>query len=51
MNKLSGLLNGLKKVAKISVYLLAFVKILDFAIATLDDINPKPEEQKELENE
>ena len=51
MNKLNGLLNGLKKVAKISVYVLAFVKILDFAISTLDEINPKPEEQKEVENE
>lgn len=51
MNRLEGLLNGLKKISKISVYVLAFVKILEFSIATLDEISPKPEEQKTVENE
>ena len=30
---------------------MAIVKIIEFAIATLDEIDPKPEEAKKIENE
>jgi hypothetical protein len=48
---LDALLEGLKKVSKVGIYILAGVKILDFAIETLDGIKEKPEVQKEVENE
>ncbi|WP_291287333.1 hypothetical protein [Flavobacterium sp.] len=44
-------LENLKKVSKVGIYILAGVKILDFAIETLDGLKEKPEVQKEVENE
>lgn len=44
-------LENLKKVSKIGIYILAVVKIVDFAVETLDGIKEKPELQKEVENE
>ncbi|MDQ8014469.1 MAG: hypothetical protein REI96_18620 [Flavobacterium nitrogenifigens] len=49
--KLEAILQGLKKVSKVGIYILAFVKIIDFAIETLDGIEQKPLEQKQSENE
>lgn len=48
---LEGLLEGLKKVSKVGIYILAVVKIVDFAVETLDEIKEKPGQKKEVENE
>jgi hypothetical protein len=51
MNKFKGIANGLKFVLKFGVYIMAIIKIVEFAIATLEDIEPKSEEPKKVENE
>lgn len=48
---LEAFLQGLKKVSKVGIYILAVVKIVDFAVETLDGLKEKPELQKEVENE
>jgi hypothetical protein len=42
MKKVSGIVNGLKFVLKYAVYVMAIIKIVEFAISTLNEI----EEQK-----
>ncbi|MFH6942410.1 hypothetical protein [Flavobacterium sp. FlaQc-50] len=41
MKKLGGILNGLKTVAKFSIYAVAFLKIIQYAIDTIEDLQPK----------
>lgn len=46
MKKVSGIVNGLKFVLKYAVYAMAIIKIVEFAINTLDGIDePKKENQ------
>ncbi|MFV8344584.1 hypothetical protein [Flavobacterium sp. ZB4P13] len=47
MNKINGIVNGLKFVLKFGVYIMAIVKIVEFAVATLEELKP----QKKLEDE
>lgn len=51
MNKINGIVNGLKFVLKFGVYIMAIVKIIEFAIATLDEVNPEKQPVKTVENE
>ena len=51
MNRLGGVIGTLKFVLKFGVYIMAIVKIIEFAIETLDAIEPKQETQKLKENE
>jgi hypothetical protein len=41
MKKVSGIINGLKFVLKYTVYIMALIKIIEFAISTLDEIGEK----------
>jgi hypothetical protein len=41
MNKVNGIVNGLKFVLKYGIYLMALVKIIEFAIETLTAIDTK----------
>lgn len=48
MKKVSGIVNGLKFVLKYAVYAMAIIKIVEFAITTLDSIEePKTKENGE----
>ena len=38
MKKLSGIVNGLKFVLKYAVYVMAIIKIIEYAITTLDEL-------------
>lgn len=51
MNKVNGAINGLKFVLKFGVYIMAIVKIVEFAVATLEEIKPIKEAQNKVENE
>lgn len=50
MNKVNGIVNGLKFVLKYGIYLMALVKIIEFAIETLTSIDTK-EQLKSQPNE
>lgn len=41
MKRVSGIVNGLKFVLKYTVYIMAIIKIIEFAISTLDEIGEK----------
>ena len=47
MNKINGIVNGLKFVLKFGVYIMAIITIIEFAIKTLDEI-PKKETEKNV---
>jgi hypothetical protein len=47
MTKFEKLLNGLKTISKFGVYALAIFKIVEFAIKTIEDLDPK--EPKDVE--
>jgi hypothetical protein len=46
MKKVSGIVGGLKFILKYAVYITALIKIVQFAIATIDEIKDQ-EEPKE----
>lgn len=50
MKKLGGLVGGLKFVLKYAIYVMAVVKIVEFAIATLDEVE-SADKSKKIENE
>ena len=50
MKKVSGLVNGLKFVLKYAVYVMAVIKIVEFAIDTLNGIESS-DDKKESINE
>lgn len=50
MGKVTGIINGLKFILKYAVMIVAVVKIIEFAIATFAEIEPK-DEKKVVENE
>lgn len=53
MQKLGGIVGGLKFVLKYAVYIMALIKIVEFAITTIDEVdNKQPQkETKSLSNE
>ncbi|MFV8343917.1 hypothetical protein [Flavobacterium sp. XS2P39] len=48
MNKVNGIVNGLKFVLKYGIYLMALVKIIEFAIETLTAIDGKETAKTQL---
>lgn len=52
MKKVTGIVNGLKFVLKYAVYVMAIIKIVEYAITTLDQIDePKSKENAEIVSE
>lgn len=51
MKKLGGLVNGLKFVLKYSIYVMAVIKIVEFAIQTISEVDGQIEPKESKENE
>jgi hypothetical protein len=49
MKKLGGIVGGLKFVLKYAVYVMAIIKIVEFSITTINEIEGTPEDEKKLE--
>lgn len=49
MKKVSGIINGLRFVLKYAVYVMAIIKIVEFAITTLDEIDEPKKQENEKE--